>query len=100
MKIVVLILLPYYYANIVSKSEEDQWRFTDMRGFKGSWREIRATGSSDAASTAGSHAEACQWRSASRRGSELQHIAGNDQPVGSAQPFRGKRGRRVRKGDG
>jgi hypothetical protein len=26
---------------------------------KGPWREIRATGSSDAASTAGSHAEAC-----------------------------------------
>jgi hypothetical protein len=37
---------------------------------------------------------------ASRRGSELQRIAGNDQPFGSAQPFRGKRGRRVRKGDG
>jgi DNA invertase Pin-like site-specific DNA recombinase len=40
--------------------------------------EIRATGSSDAASTAGSHAKACEWRSASRRGSELQRIAGND----------------------
>jgi Family of unknown function (DUF5906) len=57
-------------------------------------------GSSDAASTAGSRAEACEWRSASRRGSELQRIAGNDQPVGSAQPFRGKRGRRVRKRHG
>ena len=35
-----------------------------------------------------------------RRGSELQRIASNYQPIGSAQPFRGKRGRRMRKGDG
>jgi Resolvase, N terminal domain len=66
---------------------------------KGPWREIRATGSSNAASTAGSHAEARAWRGASRCGSELQRIASNNQPVGGAQPFRGKRGRRVRKRD-
>jgi putative tryptophan/tyrosine transport system substrate-binding protein len=41
------------------------------RGPKGPWREIRATGSSDAASTAGSHAEACEWRSAAPLAADL-----------------------------
>src|SRR5262245_30362409 len=78
---------------IIARTGEGRNR-AKARGVK-----FRATGSSDAASTAGSHAEACEWRSPSRRCSELQRIAGNDQPFGSAQPFRGKRGRRVRKGD-
>jgi hypothetical protein len=43
------------------------------------------------------NSEARQWRSASRRRTELQRQSGNHQPPGSTEPFRGKPGRRPRR---